>query len=115
MIPARGPQTMFHHYHRMAFLCLQRFGRLRLALLCLCMLGIALPYFASRIQKICDIQLLLYCFSPADNACHIASHMHALKTSSTETLLPALLQGCSETLSKYLNEHMLSDGMAKLG
>ena len=31
MIPARGPQTMFHHYHSMAFLCLQRIGRLRLA------------------------------------------------------------------------------------
>ena len=72
MIPARGPQTMFHHYHRMAFLCLQSFGRLRLALLCLCVLGIALPYLASRIQKLCDIQLLLYCLSPADNACHIS-------------------------------------------
>ena len=32
MIPARGPQTMFYHYHRMALLCLQSFGRLRLAL-----------------------------------------------------------------------------------
>ena len=73
MIPARGPQTMFHHYHRMAFICLQSFGRLRLALLCLCMLVIALPYFASRIQKLCDIQLLLYCLSPADNACNAIS------------------------------------------
>ena len=28
MTPARGPQTVFNHYHRMAFLCLQSFGRL---------------------------------------------------------------------------------------
>ena len=65
-------RPMFHHYHRMAFLCLQSFGRLRLALLCLCVLGIALPYFASRIQKLCDFQLLLYCFSPAQTcACEV--------------------------------------------
>ena len=40
---------------------------------------------------------------------------HALKTSSTEMLQPAGKQGCSETLSKCLNQHMLCDGMAKLG
>ena len=95
MIPARGPQTMFHHYYSMASLCLQRIGRLRLVLLCLCVLGIALPYFASRIQKLCDFQLLLYCFSPADNACHISECVVSTEASSL-VRTPSKPSACSE-------------------
>ena len=67
-----------------------------------------MPQFLS--QKLCDGKSRSTGYWELGYA-SLSKTDHALKTD----LQPAGKQGCSERLSKCLNQQMLCDGMAKLG